>query len=124
MAVTALDLYSEAYARHYKDNDIEKACVLYKEIIRRFPESNECAYAGLQLEKIGATLTVAESGLRRRIVALLLACNILFLAGLIGVAALGYLRLDTRIESLRGQIRVLRAAQPPAEQPDPAGVVQ
>ena len=51
---SALELYSTAYDFHYNKDDIKEACRLYREIIRTFPDSNESAYAVVQLEKIGA----------------------------------------------------------------------
>gem|GEM_PF-4010719 len=51
---SALQLYHTAYRSHYEANDIKEACRLYREIIRQFPDSNECAYAVVQLEKIGS----------------------------------------------------------------------
>lgn len=52
---SALQLYHSAYRCHYELNDIPEACRMYREIIRHFPDSNECGYAVVQLEKIGAT---------------------------------------------------------------------
>jgi hypothetical protein len=51
---SALQLYHAAYRFHYETNDLKEACRLYREIIRHFPDSNESAYAVVQLEKIGA----------------------------------------------------------------------
>lgn len=51
---SALQMYNSAYRLHYENNDIKEACRLYREIIRHFPDSNESAYAVVQLEKIGA----------------------------------------------------------------------
>ena len=51
---SALQLYNSAYRSHYESQDIKEACRLYREIIRHFPDSNEAAYAVVQLEKIGA----------------------------------------------------------------------
>jgi hypothetical protein len=51
---SAIQLYNSAYRLHYESNDIKEACRLYREIIRHFPDSNESAYAVVQLEKIGA----------------------------------------------------------------------
>lgn len=51
---SALQLYHAAYRFHYESSDLKEACRLYREIIRHFPDSNESAYAVVQLEKIGA----------------------------------------------------------------------
>ena len=53
-ADSALQLYSTAYECQYEHNDSKEACRIYREIIRKFPDSNESAYAVVQLEKIGA----------------------------------------------------------------------
>jgi hypothetical protein len=50
---SALQLYDEAYRQHYEQGNIPQACVLYREIIRNFPDSFESVYAVIQLEKIG-----------------------------------------------------------------------
>lgn len=51
---SALQLYTSAYRYQYELDDLKEACRLYREIIRHFPDSNESAYAVVQLEKIGA----------------------------------------------------------------------
>jgi len=51
---SALELYSTAYEYQYDQENLKEACRLYREIIRNFPDSNESAYAVVQLEKIGA----------------------------------------------------------------------
>lgn len=51
---TPLALYNQAYNLQYEKGKTKDACKLYREIIRKFPESNECAYSVIQLEKIGA----------------------------------------------------------------------
>ncbi len=112
MTTTALDLYSDAYTKQYKEKDLEKACVIYKEIIQRFPESQECAYAGMQLEKIGATIAVSEpkSRVKGWIVALFIV-NFLLLAGLAGAAAVMYTRVQNRMQAIHLQIRALRSTE-------------
>ncbi len=50
---SALHLYDEAYRQHYEQGNIPQACILYREIIRNFPDSFESVYAVIQLEKIG-----------------------------------------------------------------------
>lgn len=47
-----LELYERAYRLQYDENKIPEACRLYKTIIDEFPESNECGYAVIQLEKV------------------------------------------------------------------------
>jgi hypothetical protein len=47
-----LELYEKAYRLQYEENKISEACRLYKAIIDEFPDSNECGYAVIQLEKL------------------------------------------------------------------------
>ena len=54
MSESALEYYQKAYEAHYQEMDLPKAIALYKNIITHFPNSNECAYAAIQLEKITA----------------------------------------------------------------------
>jgi hypothetical protein len=47
-----LELYEKAYRLHYDEGRIPEACRLYKAIVDGFPDSNECGYAVIQLEKV------------------------------------------------------------------------
>jgi hypothetical protein len=50
-----LELYERAYKLQYDENRTAEACRLYKAIIDEFPDTNECGYAVIQLEKILAS---------------------------------------------------------------------
>jgi hypothetical protein len=83
---SALQLYHSAYRCHYELNDLAEACRLYREIIRQFPQSNECAYAVVQLEKIGANevlknLNIAPANKILPLAALIISVLALFIAG-------------------------------------------
>jgi hypothetical protein len=54
MANTPLELYEQAYRLHYHDKRISEAIKIYEAIIRDFPESNECGYSVIQLQKVKA----------------------------------------------------------------------
>ena len=54
MANTPLELYEEAYRLHYHEKKIPEAIKLYEAIIRDFPDSNECGYTVIQLQKVKA----------------------------------------------------------------------
>jgi hypothetical protein len=54
MADTPLELYEQAYRLHYHDKKIPDAVKIYETIIRDFPDSNECGYAFIQLQKVKA----------------------------------------------------------------------
>jgi hypothetical protein len=51
-ANSPLELYEKAYRLHYDEGRIPEACRVYKAIVDDFPDSNECGYAVIQLEKI------------------------------------------------------------------------
>jgi hypothetical protein len=51
-ANSPLELYEMAYRLHYDEGRIPEACRMYKAIVDEFPDSNECGYAVIQLEKI------------------------------------------------------------------------
>lgn len=51
-ANSPLELYEKAYRLHYDEGRIPEACRVYKAIVDEFPDSNECGYAVIQLEKI------------------------------------------------------------------------
>jgi hypothetical protein len=52
LANSPLELYEKAYRLHYDEGRIPEACRIYKAIVNEFPDSNECGYAVIQLEKI------------------------------------------------------------------------
>jgi tetratricopeptide (TPR) repeat protein len=49
---SSLELYETAYKLQYADGNIPEACRIYKALIDEFPNSNECGYAVIQLQKI------------------------------------------------------------------------
>jgi hypothetical protein len=52
LANSPLELYEKAYRLHYDEGRIPEACRIYKAVVDQFPDSNECGYAVIQLEKI------------------------------------------------------------------------
>jgi hypothetical protein len=52
---SSLELYETAYKLHYSEGNIPEACRIYKALIDEFPNSNECGYAVIQLQKILAS---------------------------------------------------------------------
>jgi hypothetical protein len=54
MANTPLELYEQAYRLQYHEKRISDAIKIYEAIIRDFPDSNECGYAVIQLQKVKA----------------------------------------------------------------------
>lgn len=63
MENSPLELYEKAYRLHYLENKIPEACQIYDSIIKEFPESNECGYAVIQLQKVQSNL-VSETSLK------------------------------------------------------------
>jgi outer membrane protein assembly factor BamD (BamD/ComL family) len=49
---SSLELYETAYKLHYSEGNIPEAVRIYKALIDEFPNSNECGYAVIQLQKI------------------------------------------------------------------------
>ena len=60
MENSPLELYETAYKLHYAENNLNDAVTYYKQLIKEFPDSNECGYAVIQLQKIKAH-NVAEN---------------------------------------------------------------
>jgi tetratricopeptide (TPR) repeat protein len=54
MEQSPLELYETAYKLHYVQNRISDALLHYQKIIEVFPDSNECGYASIQIQKIKA----------------------------------------------------------------------
>jgi hypothetical protein len=101
-----LELYEQAYRLHYESENIAGACSLYKEIIKKFPESNECGYAVIQLQKIGAreiarTLDAKHSKEARTVIALLVV-NFAVLVGVIVAASimLSHAKMESKKSAL------------------------
>ena len=87
---SALQLYSTAYDYQYEHHDVKEACRLYREIIKKFPDSNESAYAVVQLEKIGAqeALKSLQGGAWQKIISLVALLFSLFALIIAGIALL------------------------------------
>ena len=54
--MNAIELYSQAYDLHYKNNDLSAARAIYREILQKYPDSQECTYAEVQLGLIDKEL--------------------------------------------------------------------
>lgn len=55
-----LEIYETAYRLHYIDKRIDEAIKYYEILIREFPDSNECGYAAVQIQKIKANGLIKE----------------------------------------------------------------
>jgi len=60
MANTPFELYEEAYKLHYSEKKIPDAVKMYEVIMREFPDSSECGYSFIQLQKIKANAVTAK----------------------------------------------------------------
>lgn len=60
MEQSPLELYEAAYKLHYVENRISDALIYYQKLIEVFPESNECGYASIQIQKIKAESIARE----------------------------------------------------------------
>lgn len=89
MASSPLEIYEQAYRFQYEENDIPKACDVYRQIIREFPDSNESGYAAIQLQKIHAQDVSRKLGKHSN--ALGLAALIIAITGFAGIVILGIL---------------------------------
>lgn len=93
MAHSPLELYEEAYRLQYHEKKIHEAVKVYEAVIREYPDSNECAYSVIQLQKVKAgditkALKKTPSGVYSLFVIALIASFFALLVGLVGVLLL------------------------------------
>lgn len=93
MAHSPLELYEEAYRLQYYDKKIHEAVKVYESVIRDFPDSNECAYSVIQLQKVKASditkaLKKTPSGVYSLFVITLMSSFFALLVALVGVLLL------------------------------------
>jgi hypothetical protein len=87
MEKTSLELYETAYKLHYIEKKINDAVKIYEALIREFPDSNECGYAVIQLQKIKSS-NLSEQIRKQKnsiytfaVAAFILACISIFACG-------------------------------------------
>jgi hypothetical protein len=111
MANTPLDIYQKAYQLHYEAGDLVEACALYKEILKKFPESNECGYAVIQLQKIGAQEIAGGIEAQSRgvpsVVKALLTVNIIVVIVLCAVAIYQVQRINKQVVVIGGALNAV-----------------
>ncbi len=99
-----LELYEKAYRLQYDESKIPEACRLYKAIMDEFPDSNECGYAVIQLEKIIAKTMSERIVVSSRLATILgvaaLAVSILSLACVLIAGGFYAKTLNARLSSL------------------------
>ena len=116
---SAIELYKEAYDLDFNKGDISYAEVLYKELIERFPHSDEKEYAQIHLERIAKlkgnpkdpAYTPPGNGSTGG--ALAVVCFVLILLILVALGFAGYYgyRCYRRIDSCEIVIRGLLSEQ-------------
>jgi hypothetical protein len=103
-ANSPLELYEKAYRLQYDENKIPEACRLYKVIIDEFPDSNECGYAVIQLEKLiagaASERVVVSSRLNTILAVAAVVLSIVCLAGVILLGRYYAKTVDSRLSSL------------------------
>jgi len=123
MENSPLELYDKAYRLHYVENNVVQAGQLYEALIKEFPESNECGYAVIQLQKIHAREVVDSiEALRRKGHPLLLVSVVLNIVTLLAVVAVAVLFLtDQRAPAsgLSAAAPTSSAVVPPPPPPPP-----
>jgi hypothetical protein len=93
---TPLKLYHKAYSLHYSEHKIAKACIIYEQIIREFPDAEVSAYASIQLQKIRAGKIARSLGFGRGLslpVILILIFNTAAVIALSTIIAVAVLRI-------------------------------
>jgi hypothetical protein len=113
MADTPLELYEEAYRLHYHDKKISDAVKIYEMIIRDFPDSNECGYAFIQLQKVKAndiskTLKKGPASLYPMIIVAFMASTI---ALTVAIIAAVFLFQQLRMEHRRSTLALIPLRQ-------------
>lgn len=103
MEKTPLELYETAYKLHYLEKKNHEAVSHYEQLIKSFPDSDECGYAAIQLQKI-KTGNLSETIRKTQIsvhplavVSLIIACLSLLACG----AVMYYSKQQLKIEQDR-----------------------
>jgi len=102
MENSPLELYETAYRLHYAENKISEALKYYEALIKEFPESNECGYAVVQIQKIKSNdvaASIAAKGKAHPLATLSFLLCLLTLAGVGG----GWLVLQNKISAAQRQ---------------------
>jgi len=110
-ANTPLELYEKAYRLQYDENKVPEACRLYKVIIDEFPDSNECGYSVIQLEKLisgaASERIVVSSRLNTILACMALLVSVACLVGVVLVGSHFSKMVDVRLSSLTSLSRNL-----------------
>ncbi|MBD3322171.1 MAG: tetratricopeptide repeat protein [Chitinivibrionales bacterium] len=115
MKNSPLELYEKAYRLHYIDNKLPEACRIYESLIKEFPESNECGYAVIQLQKIQSNV-VSETSARLKqgthpLVVVTLMLNLLVAIALVVLAGYYLNSKEQQLEYVSSLSRAIVKAQ-------------
>jgi hypothetical protein len=108
MANTPLELYENAYQLQYYEKKIPDAIRIYEAIIRDFPDSNECGYAVIQLQKIKSRdiTNALKAGATRGYPLLIVAFMASFFALLVALVGILLLFHQLRVEHHRTTLAI------------------
>jgi len=109
MADTPLELYEEAYRLHYHEKKIPEAARIYETIIRDFPDSNECGYAFIQLQKVKANdvSKALKKGPASLYPMLIVAFTSSFIAVIVAIIGTLFLFQQLRLEHQRATLAII-----------------
>ena len=109
MADTPLELYEEAYRLHYHEKKIPEAARIYETIIRDFPDSNECGYAFIQLQKVKANdvSKALKKGPASLYPMLIVAFTSSFIAVIVAIIGTLFLFQQLRLEHQRATLAMI-----------------
>ncbi|MBD3347498.1 MAG: hypothetical protein GF401_20775 [Chitinivibrionales bacterium] len=115
MENSPLELYEKAYRLHYLENKLPEACKVYETIIREFPESNECGYSVIQLQKIQSNLVSETSSKIKKglhpLVVVTLVLNLLIAVALVALAGFYLNTKDRHLHYVSSLSRAIVKAQ-------------
>jgi tetratricopeptide (TPR) repeat protein len=99
---SSLELYEIAYKLHYSDGNIPEACRIYKALIDEFPNSNECGYAVIQLQKILANDVSdrVKTGRKTTVTSILLVFCVLLCTAVFFFSFASLKKADSKVEAL------------------------
>ena len=104
MEKTPLELYETAYKLHYVEKNIPEAITYYELLTKGFPDSNECGYAAIQLQKIktgnlSKKIRIKQNSIHPlAVISFVIACLSLLACGTVIYYLMGQLKIEqTRV---------------------------
>ncbi len=107
MEKTPLELYETAYRLHYTENRVAEAKKYYEALVKEFPDSDECGYAVIQLQKIKSSDIAGELKKSLKSGPMPVIALVISLFALALTVAMGfYIYKQYKIESVRTRLTV------------------